>query len=635
MTSETAGVPEQSLELLTYVGPVSSFSEGPTPVRVRNRSYFVIRHESGQYRLLSAICPHMGGIIEDTGTEFQCPNHGWRFNYDGSGKKVVRKQMSCVPTLVRDGDLFAKIPLDNLGDVAQIASKRGQDTDCTIELHSHACLEITHKAHSLLTDPWLIGPAFLGAWTQYPPPVVSPADLDPNTIWISHEHSDHFHEPTLELFDRAVPIFFPDFPNQRITRRLTDMGFDNIHPVRFGETYEINDGLKLTCFETVSIWNDSITLFELDGFRILNLNDAGLNPRIARFIGSVDLVASAFASGASGYPFTWEHLSNKEKIEISQRSSDGKIGMLKQAMELYGADFMLPFAGHFGLWHPSHKEFQRGLKQNTVKDVVAAFKGTRVKVIDILPGEKWDSSTGKIQRGYQDRDLVFDLSHKIKTLESQFDPEIFEQYHPLNAHAKTEDIEAYLLRLNDVSDMVFCEDLTVLLKSVGKSRVDQAICVSFQVEQGKLEILESDPNRIHDLTIEVPGGILNRIITDDLSWDEVHIGYWCRFTISNEMYHSNFWRLLQAPYYNKKPDISSGIGDVVSGDSIIAEIVERLGVRADRLLRRYGFYCVGCGHSNWCSISQSGVAHGLDTSHVKHLVAELRQLEAVSEKGVR
>ena len=629
MTSTDPGGDGRPPESLAYVGPVSSFIEGPTSVTVGNRSYFVMHDKVGEYKLLSAVCPHMGGSIEHTGTEFRCPNHGWRFDYGGSCKNTPLEQMFSVPALVRDSHLYAGLPVYDREQIANAYSKRGLVSHFTIELHSHACLEIAYKGHSLLTDPWLAGPAFLGAWTQYPPPVVDVADLGPDAIWISHEHSDHFHEPTLELFDRSIPIFVPDFPNRRMVRRLTDMGFDNIQPVRFGETYEITDGLRLTCFETASLWNDSITLFELDGFRILNLNDAGLNPRISGLLGPVDLVASAFAGGASGYPFTWRHLSHKQKIEISQRSSDGMIRMLKEAMQLYGGDFLLPYAGHFALWHPTHREFQRQMRKNTVRDVVVAFEGTNVNVIDILPGEKWDVSTGKIQRRYRDRDLVFDRSHEMKNLERQFDPEVFAQYHPVNQHPDRDAIEAYLLRLNDVPDIPFCEDLTVLLKSLADNGRGEPICVSFQVEQGELRILEGDPDRVHHLTMEVPGGILKRIITDELSRDEAHIGYWCRFTRSPDVFHSNFWRLLQAPYYNKQADVNPPTEGVISEASIVAEIVERHGAPADRLLRRYGLYCVGCGHSNWCSISQSGTTHGVHASRIQRLVVELRQLTEV------
>ena len=99
-----------------------------------------------------------------------------------------------------------------------------------------------YEGFTLLTDPWLEadGPAFLGAWTQSPAADVSGADLRPDAILITHTStSDHFHEPTLRRFNRRTPIFVPDFPNERLPRRLAALGFSDVHRVRFGEQTRI------------------------------------------------------------------------------------------------------------------------------------------------------------------------------------------------------------------------------------------------------------------------------------------------------------------------------------------------------------------------------------------------------------
>jgi len=54
--------------------------------------------------------------------------------------------------------------------------------------------------------------------------------------------------------------------------------------------------------------------------------------------------------------------------------------------------------------------------------------------------------------------------------------------------------------------------------------------------------------------IEIPEEVLSHIIREDLSWDEALIGYWCRLSRNPDVYHANFWRLLQAPYYHDLPN---------------------------------------------------------------------------------
>ena len=384
------------------LGPVSDFTSLPARIEIDSVPHFLTR-DSGGYCLLSSVCPHLGSEIVDVGDCFECPNHGWRFDRQ-SGKCLTSPGERMARSAVRivDGRLLVDPPQQGGGAVEFGGEDRLANVrDLSISLHAHACLELRHDGFSLLTDPWLVGPAFMGAWTHYPPSLVDIALLRPNAIWISHEHSDHFHEPTLEKFDRSTPIYFPDFPNRRIFDRLAHLGFERIVPMRFGETMGIGSGIKLICYEPASLWNDAVVLIEIDGARFLNLNDAGLNRRIARAVGPVDIIASSFSPGASGYPLTWTHLSEQQKGDIIDRSRQGLLRMLKEAVEMYGGKFILPFAGHFSLWHPSHEGYVRAMKKNTVDDVVEAFEGMPTRVIDLLPGEAWCVHDDRMDRKWK------------------------------------------------------------------------------------------------------------------------------------------------------------------------------------------------------------------------------------------
>ena len=66
---------------------------------------------------------------------------------------------------------------------------------------AHACLLVEAGGVRLATDPWLDGPTYLGAWWHFPEPAARGADLRADYVYLTHEHVDHFHEPTL----RALP----------------------------------------------------------------------------------------------------------------------------------------------------------------------------------------------------------------------------------------------------------------------------------------------------------------------------------------------------------------------------------------------------------------------------------------------
>src|ERR1700712_3684431 len=65
---------------------------------------------------------------------------------------------------------------------------------------SHASFSVESGGVKILCDPWLFGKAFNQGWA-----LVSPAAAVPwkeiDYIWISHQHPDHLHFPTL----RSIP----------------------------------------------------------------------------------------------------------------------------------------------------------------------------------------------------------------------------------------------------------------------------------------------------------------------------------------------------------------------------------------------------------------------------------------------
>jgi CMP-N-acetylneuraminate monooxygenase len=269
---------------------------------------------------------------------------------------------------------------------------------------------------------------------------------------------------------------------------------------------------------------------------------------------------------------------------------------------------------------------------NTVDDVVQAFEGTEVRVIDLLPGESWEVSTGHISRSWNRRAHLSDLTSKLRYLEQCFDPRVFEEHHPAPDPPTRAEIERYLLGLNETPEITLCEDLTVRVRGMREGFATSALDIAFAIEAGRLRILKAPP-KVANLLIEISCGVLKRIITENLSWDEAHIGYWCRFTRSPDVYHAGFWRLLQAPYYNKPADIPSIDQQPITAETVIADLIEAYGDRADRILRRYGLYCVGCHHSTHDTVALGARHHGLNAGQTEYLIRELNQIFRPNRKA--
>jgi len=161
----------------------------------------------------------------------------------------------------------------------------------------------------------------------------------------------------------------------------------------------------------------------------------------------------------------------------------------------------------------------------------------------------------------------------------------------------------------------------------------RSVDVSFAIAGGTLARLSEPPERAN-LTMKMPLAILGAIVRQDLSWDEAFIGYWCDFDRYPNIYHAGFWRLFQAPYYQKPLGAGTASTAVaISRQSTVAELLEAYGAEADRVLRRYGLYCRGCQHSTAESLELAARQHGVDSRRVDLLVSELNHAVAGPATG--
>ena len=101
----------RSRKVRVDLGEESSFTDFPTPVKVGDASYFLVRGQDG-YKLLSTVCPHQGGEIMDEGDDqFVCDGHGWQYEKgDGACLRNPDFRMKVFLVTLQESRLVALVP---------------------------------------------------------------------------------------------------------------------------------------------------------------------------------------------------------------------------------------------------------------------------------------------------------------------------------------------------------------------------------------------------------------------------------------------------------------------------------------------------------------------------------------------
>jgi len=183
----------------------------------------------------------------------------------------------------------------------------------SIQLLSHASVIIKVDGLTILTDPWFFGTAFNDGWELFPQPNLGtiPNDIkDVDLIWISHEHPDHLHFPTLKYIKDLVPdhvqIGFQSTNSTKVFDALKKLGYVNFLEMPHMERLKINSDVELAIYAHRHL-DCCLAVFIQNEFWLLNVNDTELNENDTRVIrqvwGCADVLLNQFSiAGSQGIP---------------------------------------------------------------------------------------------------------------------------------------------------------------------------------------------------------------------------------------------------------------------------------------------------------------------------------------------
>ena len=196
----------------------------------------------------------------------------------------------------------------------------------------------------LLTDPWLVGSAYWRSWwlQHYP----SQEDLDWTAksafIYVTHEHPDHFHMPTIRRLGHNPFYLFPELPERGYLDHITRLGYhaELVEPLRWRP---LADGVCILSIPVLT--DDSLLLVDTPTALILNLNDAKPLPSVVKAIRRLaDRIDKPRVLLCSYSPASLVNSFVDDTGTVALKSPRHYVDYISRLSDALGANFYLPFA---------------------------------------------------------------------------------------------------------------------------------------------------------------------------------------------------------------------------------------------------------------------------------------------------
>lgn len=611
---------------LIHIGNNSLLSDLPQKVTIRNRPYILTKNQNDDLILYSAICPHAQGIVEPTGKkQWSCPYHGWTFDPE-TGNSIIppNSSLSSYEVIKKNNELFADLKFINNNDLIKnfpYSKTNLKKKFPKITLITHACLLVEWDGFNLLIDPWIEGLALCGSWTHYPPSKFTVEKLPKiDAIWISHEHSDHLHTYTLSLLNKDIPVYVPDFDNQRLGKIVKKLEFKNVISMPPFQSFTLTKDIELISFKASVNFSDNILYLRTGKFTMLNFNDSAMNWNIKDKLDHVDLVCAQFSRlPATTYPSNWTHLNDNTKKQIIKEKNIASLKQLKLLADVFKPDYLLPMASFVALFPPQLLPFQKIKKGISLNDVKSEFEFSDVKILDLMPGESWDGNKNFISR-VQNREKFFDDDYLFSYLKKINNEQTMTKFLLINNDLTHNQLKEYFFNFKNSDIVRIIGNMDFCLTTFSEKNSLYSL-ISFN--DGDITYQELSKHKKCELSMSIPMPVVAEIINNDLSWDEAF--YWTTFHRDPDEYNLAFWKFMHAPWRSRNNTIWITSHDPnMLGNVSIATLVEQEGKSVTDILEKYGLFCIGCSKSIGENLNDACAMHGIPDKKRIELIHEIK-----------
>lgn len=258
-----------------------------------------------------------------------------------------------------------------------------------VTMLSHASVLIDQQPISICADPWFIGEAFNESWALLCEPAVPPTGLhDVTHIWISHEHPDHLHFPTLKAIPvgqkSQITLMYQEHFSSRMNRALGNLGFRAVVELPLARWYDLDGQTSVLCCSVGSI--DSLLAVRSRGITVLNMNDCVLShlaaKAVSKVVGPVDVLLTQFSIAC------W--VGNPDAEDVAARHE--VIERMRSYADAFQPRVIIPFASFVYFSHTENRYMNRWV--NTPDYVCEQLKDVKSEVQFLYNSDSWSSEDG-------------------------------------------------------------------------------------------------------------------------------------------------------------------------------------------------------------------------------------------------
>jgi len=225
-------------------------------------------------------------------------------------------------------------------------TRRAPSQKLQLRTLGHACAVLYRDGEDplLATDPWLLGSVYWRSWWLQNYPTDEEIDWLARSacIYVTHEHPDHFHMPTIRRLGCGPGYMFPALAERGYLEYMTQRGFraEIIAPLRW---HAIAEGVSIL---SIPAWNDdSLLLVDTPTTLILNLNDAKPLPPVLRAIRRVaDRIGKPRVLLCSYSPASLVNSFIDDTGIVSLKPARHYVDYVCRLCDTLAANFYMPFA---------------------------------------------------------------------------------------------------------------------------------------------------------------------------------------------------------------------------------------------------------------------------------------------------